>query len=105
MPTVVHAAVDEFETSIHETDWPDLDVLAESQPQLNQIFGLHCLDGRTVWVSSNWTPLYTEGGHSTTAAPGGARQGAGPYSVLVSLVDQVSDKPRRLGRGRIAWTA
>jgi len=98
LPTVVNSAVDEFETSIHETDWPDRDVLAEGQPQLNQIFGLHCQDGRTVWVSSNWTPLYTQGGQPITASPTGAVDGAPPYSVLVSLVDitQIREAQQRI---------
>ncbi len=98
LPTVVNSAVDEFETSIHEADWPDCDVLAEGQPQLNQIFGLHCQDGRTVWVSSNWTPLYTEGGQSVTTSPVGAVEGAPPYSVLVSLVDitQIREAQQRI---------
>lgn len=68
LPTVVTSAVDEFDASIHEADWPDQDVIAEGQPQLNQIFGMHCVDGRTVWVSSNWTPLFADGGHSMTAS-------------------------------------
>ncbi|WP_426400706.1 putative bifunctional diguanylate cyclase/phosphodiesterase [Ralstonia sp. R-29] len=98
LPTVVNSAVDEFETSIHEADWPDRDVLAEGQPQLNQIFGLHCQDGRTVWVSSNWTPLYTQGGQSMTASPTDAVEGAPPYSVLVSLVDitQIREAQQRI---------
>ena len=98
LPTVVNSAVDEFETSIHEADWPDRDVLAEGQPQLNQIFGLHCHDGRTVWVSSNWTPLYTQGGQAMTASPTGAMEGAPPYSVLVSLVDitQIREAQQRI---------
>jgi len=96
LPTVVTSAVDEFEAAIHETDWPDREVLAEGQPQLNQIFGLHCLDGRTVWVSSNWTPLYAEDGQAMTASPAGA--GAPPYSVLVSLVDitQIREAQQRI---------
>lgn len=99
LPQVVLSAVDEFETTIHDTDWPDLDVMAEGLPQLNQIFGLHCQDGRTVWVSSNWTPLYTEGGHSMTAVPAaGPNAGLPPYSVLVSLVDitQIREAQQRI---------
>jgi PAS domain S-box-containing protein len=68
LPQVVLSAVDEFETPIHDADWPDIDVMAEGLPQLNQIFGMHCVDGRTVWVSSNWTPLFADGGHSMTAS-------------------------------------
>ncbi|MFX8067506.1 GGDEF domain-containing protein, partial [Acinetobacter baumannii] len=63
------------------------------------IFGLHCQDGRTVWVSSNWTPLYTEGGHAMTAVPAaGSNAGMPPYSVLVSLVDitQIREAQQRI---------
>lgn len=93
LPQVVQSAVDEFEASIHDTDWPDRDVMADGQPQLNQIFGLHCLDGRTVWVSSNWTPLYADGGRPT-----GATCAVPPYSVLVSLVDitQIREAQQRI---------
>ncbi|MFP4592730.1 bifunctional diguanylate cyclase/phosphodiesterase [uncultured Ralstonia sp.] len=95
LPGVVQAAVDEFDTSIREDDWPDLEVMAEGQPQLNQIFGLHCRDARTVWVSSNWTPLYAEGGESMTAVSDGSTP---PYSVLVSLVDitQIREAQQRI---------
>lgn len=98
LPTVVTSAVDEFDASIHEADWPDQDVIAEGQPQLNQIFGMHCVDGRTVWVSSNWTPLYADGGHSMTATPRASEAGATPYSVLVSLVDitQIREAQQRI---------
>ncbi len=97
LPQVVQSAVDEFETTIHDTDWPDRDVMLEGQPQLNQIFGLHCVDGRTVWVSSNWTPLYAAGGHSMTTAPSESA-GVPPYSVLVSLVDitQIREAQQRI---------
>jgi diguanylate cyclase (GGDEF)-like protein len=98
LPTVVTAAVDEFDASIHEADWPDQDVIAEGQPQLNQIFGMRCVDGRMVWVSSNWTPLYADGGQSVTASPRGPETGATPYSVLVSLVDitQIREAQQRI---------
>ncbi|WP_201520406.1 diguanylate cyclase domain-containing protein, partial [Klebsiella pneumoniae] len=89
---------DEFDASIHEADWPDQDVIAEGQPQLNQIFGMHCVDGRTVWVSSNWTPLFADGSHSMTASARASEASATPYSVLVSLVDitQIREAQQRI---------
>ncbi|MHA6894177.1 putative bifunctional diguanylate cyclase/phosphodiesterase [Ralstonia pseudosolanacearum] len=96
LPEVVASAIDEFDTPIREVDWPDSEVLAEGQPQLNQIFGMRCLDGRTVWVSTNWTPLYAEAGEPMTAAP--AARHAQPYAVLVSLVDitQIREAQQRI---------
>ncbi len=96
LPEVVASAIDEFDTPIREVDWPDGEVLAEGQPQLNQIFGMRCLDGRTVWVSTNWTPLYAEAGEPMTAAP--AARHAQPYAVLVSLVDitQIREAQQRI---------
>ncbi len=96
LPEAVGSAIDEFDTPIREIDWPDGDVLAYGQPQLNQIFGLRCLDGRTVWVSTNWTPLYAEAGEPMTAAP--AARHAQPYAVLVSLVDitQIREAQQRI---------
>ncbi|WP_247419525.1 putative bifunctional diguanylate cyclase/phosphodiesterase [Ralstonia pseudosolanacearum] len=96
LPEVVASAIDEFDTPIREVDWPDAEVLAEGQPQLNQIFGMRCLDGRTVWVSTNWTPLYAEAGEPMTAAP--AARHAQPYAVLVSLVDitQIREAQQRI---------
>ncbi|MGL6156589.1 MAG: diguanylate cyclase domain-containing protein, partial [Ralstonia mannitolilytica] len=96
LPEVVHSAVDEFEASIHAADWPDREVMADGQPQLNQIFGLHCLNGRTVWVSSNWTPLYADGGRTVSAGLAGPP--VPPYSVLVSLVDitQIREAQQRI---------
>ncbi|WP_373995180.1 putative bifunctional diguanylate cyclase/phosphodiesterase [Ralstonia mannitolilytica] len=96
LPEVVHSAVDEFEASIHAADWPDREVMADGQPQLNQIFGLHCLNGRTVWVSSNWTPLYADGGRTVSAGLAGPP--VPPYSVLVSLVDitQIREEQQRI---------
>ncbi|AXW36795.1 GGDEF domain-containing protein (plasmid) [Ralstonia solanacearum] len=96
LPEVVASAIDEFDTPIREVDWPDGEVLAQGQPQLNQIFGMRCLDGRTVWVSANWTPLYAEAGEPMTAAP--AARHAQPYAVLVSLVDitQIREAQQRI---------
>ncbi|ARU25593.1 hypothetical protein L665_01498 [Ralstonia solanacearum SD54] len=96
LPEVVASAIDEFDTPIREVDWPDGEVLAQGQPQLNQIFGMRCLDGRTVWVSTNWTPLYAEAGEPMTAAP--AARHAQPYAVLVSLVDitQIREAQQRI---------
>ncbi|MHA6820804.1 putative bifunctional diguanylate cyclase/phosphodiesterase [Ralstonia pseudosolanacearum] len=96
LPEVVASAIDEFDTPIRDVDWPDAEVLAEGQPQLNQIFGMRCLDGRTVWVSTNWTPLYAEAGEPMTAAP--AARHAQPYAVLVSLVDitQIREAQQRI---------
>ncbi|MEF9387503.1 EAL domain-containing protein [Ralstonia solanacearum species complex bacterium KE056] len=96
LPEVVASAIDEFDTPIREVDWPDAEVLAEGQPQLNQIFGMRCLDGRTVWVSTNWTPLYAEAGEPMTAVP--AARHAQPYAVLVSLVDitQIREAQQRI---------
>ncbi|MHA6912135.1 putative bifunctional diguanylate cyclase/phosphodiesterase [Ralstonia pseudosolanacearum] len=96
LPEVVASAIDEFDTPIRDVDWPDSEVLAEGQPQLNQIFGMRCLDGRTVWVSTNWTPLYAEAGEPMTAAP--AARHAQPYAVLVSLVDitQIREAQQRI---------
>ncbi|QQV55217.1 EAL domain-containing protein [Ralstonia syzygii subsp. celebesensis] len=93
---VVESAFDEFDTPIREVDWPDGEVLADGQPQLNQIFGLRCLDGRTVWMSTNWTPLYAEAGEPMTAVP--AARHAQPYAVLVSLVDitQIREAQQRI---------
>ncbi len=97
LPEAVGAAIDEFDTPIRDIDWPDGDVLADGRPQLNQIFGLRCLDGRTVWVSTNWTPLYAEAGEPATASPAG-RHAQQPYAVLVSLVDitQIREAQQRI---------
>ncbi|RYP43815.1 hypothetical protein DL770_011537 [Monosporascus sp. CRB-9-2] len=59
---------------------------------------MHCVDGRTVWVSSNWTPLFADGSHSMTASARASEAGATPYSVLVSLVDitQIREAQQRI---------